>query len=624
MSRNQSTHGFDRLAYMGVGFTPAAVYVQPRDPLATDQNGIPLGTLWINETTTSVFMLVQKLYNVPLKKILGTWVGISGNFFNEVHADAGVATPAAGVLNVSGGLNINTFAAGNTVTINLDDLISLPNTDAVETAGELRLGGNRWISNYGTRNTFVGQSSGKTTLTIANAISNIGLGPSALAALTTGDRNIAIGYASGFNITTGATNVSIGVGNSQLLTTGSQNTALGDSALAELLTGANNVCIGFGAGHTAVPGTGYTGAESSNIILGENSGVTGESHVMRLGLDGTGAGQQDTCYIAGTTHITRNLNLKTSDGSGAFGYIYTSDGGGPTRFISNPGQDNVFVGEASGSFFPVLGTPISNAGFGANCFQAIHDAQGCVAVGFASGQIVNDAIDSTMVGHNSGNALTDGGLNTLIGAYAGLRLTTGGGNTALGNNALDHVVTGGANLGLGGGAGQAYTLADSSNIVLLNNGVAGQSNTIRIGTTGNGNGQQNKCWIAAIRGVTTDVADAIPVLIDSTGQLGTVSSSERYKENIEDIGPLSDPLLDLRPVTFTYKSDKSQTTQYGLIAEEVDALLPELVIYDKEGLPDTVKYHELPVLLLNELQKCVATIENLEERIAKLEKKKNK
>ena len=107
-------------------------------------------------------------------------------------------------------------------------------------------------------------------------------------------------------------------------------------------------------------------------------------------------------------------------------------------------------------------------------------------------------------------------------------------------------------------------------------------------------------------GATTGVADGIAVLIDSAGQLGTVSSSRRFKKEIEDMGEASESLLALRPVTFRYRQEPvagQQPLQFGLIAEEVAEVLPDLVVYDGEGRPETVRYHLLSSLLLNELQK---------------------
>ena len=101
--------------------------------------------------------------------------------------------------------------------------------------------------------------------------------------------------------------------------------------------------------------------------------------------------------------------------------------------------------------------------------------------------------------------------------------------------------------------------------------------------------------------------DGVEVYIDSNGQLGTVTSSRRFKKDIHDMGSVTDRLMQLRPVTFRYKEaaeNGAHPVQYGLIAEEVAKVYPELVQYDKAGKPFTIYYHLLTPMLLNELQKA--------------------
>jgi hypothetical protein len=124
-----------------------------------------------------------------------------------------------------------------------------------------------------------------------------------------------------------------------------------------------------------------------------------------------------------------------------------------------------------------------------------------------------------------------------------------------------------------------------------------------------------------VRSVTTGKNDAIPVVIDSNGQLGTVSSSQRFKEDIRDMGDSSRALLRLRPVTFRYRKsfdDGSKPIQYGLIAEEVAEAFPDLVARSADGRIETVKYQMLDALLLNEVQRQEAEIRALKERLDKL------
>ena len=128
-------------------------------------------------------------------------------------------------------------------------------------------------------------------------------------------------------------------------------------------------------------------------------------------------------------------------------------------------------------------------------------------------------------------------------------------------------------------------------------------------------GTQTMTFIAGVRGITTANFDAIPVVIDSTGQLGTVSSSRRFKEDIHDMADASRRLLGLRPVTFRYTQayiNGAKPIQYGLIAEEVADVFPELAVRGADGQVETVHYETLNVLLLNELQRQVRLNEQQE------------
>jgi hypothetical protein len=123
----------------------------------------------------------------------------------------------------------------------------------------------------------------------------------------------------------------------------------------------------------------------------------------------------------------------------------------------------------------------------------------------------------------------------------------------------------------------------------------------------------NQCFIAGIAN-STGVSGGNVVVDATTGQLGIGSSSRRYKENITDIDTHSSDVLNLRPVTFNYKKDTHNRTQYGLIAEEVNELYPELVI-KKDGQIESVHYQFLPILMLNEMKKQQQTIDELRTQV---------
>src|SRR4029077_15144818 len=122
------------------------------------------------------------------------------------------------------------------------------------------------------------------------------------------------------------------------------------------------------------------------------------------------------------------------------------------------------------------------------------------------------------------------------------------------------------------------------------------------------------------RGVTTQNANALPVVIDGAGQLGTVASSERFKKDIAIMGQASEGILSLRPVTFHYKTDGENTPQFGLIAEEVAKVNPALVLPDKEGKPYSVRYDAVNAMLLNEFLKAHREVESREKAMAEQQK----
>jgi hypothetical protein len=231
-------------------------------------------------------------------------------------------------------------------------------------------------------------------------------------------------------------------------------------------------------------------------------------------------------------------------------------------------------------------------------------------------------INDTAVGYSALSLNTTGNGNMASGTFALGDNTTGNSNTAVGGYALGFNTTGSNNIAIGYEAGFDNLKTASNNIDIGNQGANGDSAAIRIGSAG----AQTNTYIAGIYGVTSF---GIPVYINSLGQLGTVPSSRRYKEDIQDMADASSGLLRLRPVTFRYKKpsdDGSKPVQYGLIAEEVAEVYPDLVARSADGQIETVKYQLLDPMLLNELQKQHATItaqqeqiRSLEERLAKVE-----
>ncbi len=168
---------------------------------------------------------------------------------------------------------------------------------------------------------------------------------------------------------------------------------------------------------------------------------------------------------------------------------------------------------------------------------------------------------------------------------------------------------------MGAFAGSSLAGNNNNNIDIGNTGVAFESDTIRIGSE-----FQTRTFIAAIRGVQTGIADAINVVIDSNGQLGTLSSSRRFKHEIKPMDKASESILALKPVTFRYKSDATGTPQFGLIAEEVAGVNADLVARDKNGQIYTVRYDAVNAMLLNEFLKEHRKVQEQQATISELKK----
>jgi len=223
-------------------------------------------------------------------------------------------------------------------------------------------------------------------------------------------------------------------------------------------------------------------------------------------------------------------------------------------------------------------------------------AGGASALASNTGGQQNTAIGrEALLGNSTGNFNTAEGVSALAGN------TTGQKNTAVGLKALFGNSTGQSNTAIGFGAGINLTTG-SNNIEIGTGGAAADDKLIRIGTQGT----QTGTFISGIAGTAVTGAD---VVINGQGKLGVVASSARFKKDIANMGDSTDALMKLRPVTFKYRNDDRGVTQYGLVAEEVEKVYPELVTYDADGRIESVRYSMLTSMLLNQLQK-----ENRENR----------
>jgi uncharacterized coiled-coil protein SlyX len=211
----------------------------------------------------------------------------------------------------------------------------------------------------------------------------------------------------------------------------------------------------------------------------------------------------------------------------------------------------------------------------------------------------------------AGNANTGNGVMTLFGN------TSGFGNTAIGAQALLNNTVGNLNIALGYRSG-VNIISGINNIHIGNPGAGNESNTIRIGSN------HNRTFIAGISGGVINLG--IPVIIDTAGRMGTIVSSQRFKADIKPMDNASEAIFALEPVTFHYKQDLDPkgVPQFGLVAEEVAKVAPDLVVPDAEGKPYTVRYEAVNAMLLNEflkqhrkMQDQAATIADLRFTVAK-------
>jgi hypothetical protein len=581
----------------------------------------------------------------------GATFGRGAGFFN-VRPDASAAPPNPSlrfmtanvermIITSTGEVGIGTSAPSQKLdvagTVKVAGNLVLPATSSAS-AGVITIGGIRFAHSFGINGTFLGLYAGNFTMTGSNntgigaaallsntaGSANTAVGPSALQMNTTGFNNTAIGSVALVNNTTGANNTANGSGTLTQNSTGSRNVASGEGALFVNTTGADNTAIGFsglsanttGNGNIALgSGAGQNLTTGSNNIDVGNSGVAAESATIRIGTAGT----QTRTFLAGTVTLSDNLELPSPTSASA-GVI--TQGG--SRLLHTFGSGNVFLGLNAGNFTM---TGNNNTASGINALQ--NNTTGAANTAFGTYALLSNTtgFSNTAIGTFAQFANTTGASNTAIGPSAlknnidgvgnvaigdtALYVNTGNGNIAIGIFALSNNTTGGGNLALGGG--QNLTTG-SENIDLRNVGVAGESGTIRIGTSP----FQARTFLAGVRDVTTGVADALTVMIDSQGQLGTVSSSATVKRDIDSIGDASSALLKLRPISFFYRNDAVGIRQYGLIAEEVAKVMPELVQFSPNGKPETVRYHFLPPLLLSELQKQQEMIEEQRKQITML------
>jgi hypothetical protein len=348
-----------------------------------------------------------------------------------------------------------------------------------------------------------------------------------------------------------------------------ENTGMGTRALAGPAAknnGSGNTAAGFFALASNTTGNANTACGASAL----QSNTTGSSNTAT----GVGALLSNT---TGTSNTASGASALQSNTTGSSNTAF-----GQSTLQSNTGDGNT----ASG-----------NEALSANTSGDDNSAFGMQALSSNTSGHKNTATGTSALTDN-----TTGTLNTASGFGALEMNTTGNFNTASGFEALPANTTGSDNIAVGFQAALDLTTG-SNNIDIGNRGVAADSDTIRIGTAAT----QKATFIAGIFG--TSVTGSA-VVVNSNGRLGVTVSSERFKTAIAPMGSNTTKLGLLRPVTFHLKTDPNGALQYGLIAEEVARIYPELVIRNESGRIDGVRYDELAPMLLNEVQKLTAQVEN--------------
>ena len=595
--------------------------------------------------------------------------GVSGNLVpgSPLYIQNGSGMQTGASFNIDGNGTAGGTLAGNAVNSNAGFQIQgITEFNSNTALGNVMIGqsaGNAAIT--GGSNQLIGNNAG---LSLTSGNSDVFLGSNAGEFTTTGNGDVYIGLASGQSGTTAAYNTFVGAQTAPFNTTGGYNTFSGFNAGFSNTTGANNTYLGSQAAASATTANHntfvgfnagfYNSTGSSNVFLGDSTGTFNTTGSNNIYLAHPGIGTESNTTRIGTSQTAAFIAgiYGSSVSSGQAVYVdstgHLGTGGGSSVFSFNGRSGAVAPAAGDYSFSQLSGTLAAPQLVGTYDQQLsfsntgnVYSGTGINVSGTVTGGLVNsiggyqvngttilrqDALNDTFIGAGAGNsnitggdsqfigrsagaAITSGNADVFVGGSAGASTTTGNGdvyvgwtsgasattgffNTFLGAQTGFYNTTGSSDLYLGFSSGISNTTG-SNNVYLSNGGVDGESNTIRIG------GGQQAAYIAGVYGVTS--GSGVPVYINSNGQLGTLTSSRKYKQDIEDMGNITNALMKLRPVTFYYKPeyDKGERTrQYGLIAEEVAKVFPDLVAYNPDGSPYTVRYQYLSSILLNAFQ----------------------
>jgi Chaperone of endosialidase len=394
----------------------------------------------------------------------------------------------------------------------------------------------------------------------------------------------------------------------------SGNTAMGQDALLELNVpncSVSSACYNTAAG---------AGAMYSNTTGSSNSAYGFQA----LNNNGSGSSNTASGYRALIKNTSGNSN--TADGAQAL-YLNTTGisntASGANALYSNLGSYNTADGSGalSGNTTGTQNVAVGLATLSQGQFGSYNTAVGSQALSFNNGGNYNTGVGLLALGKNvtgtyntaAGNSAlyaNEGGeANSAFGSGALQSNVSGGVNVAFGQQALFSNTTGFSNIAIGALAG--YAITGSNNIDIGPEGVAGENGVTRIGTPGT----QTSVYIA---GIESTKVTGNAVYVTASGKLGVLASAERYKTAIAPMGNNTSKIEQLRPVTFHLKTEPNGTVQYGLIAEEVDKVYPELVIRDSAGAIQGVRYDELAPMLLNEVQQQKSQLRKMQQQVAEL------
>ena len=372
------------------------------------------------------------------------------------------------------------------------------------------------------------------------------------------------------------------------------NTAEGHNALFSLSSGAYNTAVGF-------------------LSLRAN---TTNNFNTAIGAGALLANTADGNTAAGTAALLSNTTGTQNTAVGELALLSNTVGGGNTAVGSAALSNNSSnYNTAMGSFALNANTSgFQNAAFGSSALSFNQDGFDNTAVGSEALSTNTAGQQNTGVGAGALLFNSTGADNTAIGHSALFHNTVGGQNTSVGISALGNNTSGSNNIALGTNAGLNSTTGNY-NIDIGNAGVAGETGTIRIG-------DENHVGATFIAGIYGMPVSGLAVVMDSSGHLGTTGSSSRFKKEIRPMAQASEAILALKPVTFRYKKkiDPTGTAQFGLVAEEVEKVDPDLVVRDKDRKPYTVRYDAVNAMLLNEFLKEHRAFLEEQAKVERLEK----